>query len=158
VAEHAILLTLSLLRKLPVAQLNVRSGVLGAPSGCMLAGRTVTLYGLGAIALPLAHRLRAFGVRLLGITRDSNASKVQRFGLDHCFSIQEKEGCLQQTNVLILCVRLSEETRDSIGSRELSCLPKDALIINVARGGLINYEALFGSLKSGHLGGVGLDV
>jgi phosphoglycerate dehydrogenase-like enzyme len=53
VAEHAMLLTLALLRDLPKAQTHVRTGVLGAPLGKLLAGRTVCLYGLGAIALPL---------------------------------------------------------------------------------------------------------
>ena len=64
VAEHVILLTLALLRDLPTAQINVRKGILGSPTGKMLAGRTVCLYGLGAIALPLAQRLKAFKVRL----------------------------------------------------------------------------------------------
>ncbi len=64
VAEHALLLTLALRRQLPAAQANVRTGALGAPLGRMLAGRTVCLYGLGATARALAHRLRPMGVRL----------------------------------------------------------------------------------------------
>jgi phosphoglycerate dehydrogenase-like enzyme len=158
VAEHAILLTLALLRKLPLAQTNVYRGILGAPTGRMLAGRTVTLYGLGAIALPIVERLRAFNVRLFGITRDPHATKVQRLGLDRCFSIRDKAVCLQETDVLILCLRLSEETRDAIGEYELSLLPKGALLVNVARGGVVNYGALLAALESGRLGGVGLDV
>jgi len=70
VAEHGILLALALLRDLPTAQTNVRKGILGSPTGKMLAERTVCLYGLGAIALPLAQRLKAFKVRLTGVTRD----------------------------------------------------------------------------------------
>ena len=66
VAEQAILLILCLLRNLPLAQSNVRYGILGAPLGSMLAGRSVCLYGLGAIALALARRLASFGVRLIG--------------------------------------------------------------------------------------------
>ena len=65
VAEHALLLTLALLRQLPAAQANVRQGALGAPLGRMLAGRTVCLYGLGATARSLARRLPALGVRLI---------------------------------------------------------------------------------------------
>jgi phosphoglycerate dehydrogenase-like enzyme len=158
VAEHAVLLILSLLRNLPRAQANVRAGLLGAPSGTMLAGRTVCLYGLGAIALPIANRLRSFGVRMIGITRNPTAQKVAEFNLDRCFSTEEKEPCLRQTDVLVLCVRLSDETRDCIGEQELAWLPKGACLVNVARGGLVNYAALCASLKSGHLGGAGLDV
>jgi len=158
VAEHAMLLVLSLLRKLPLAMANVRSGVLGAPLGTMLAGRAVCLYGLGAVALSIAKRLRAFGPKLIGLTRDADAPKVSQFGFDRCFSTQDKDECLKQTDVLILCVRYSEETRDVVGAHELTCLPAGAIVVNVARGGLVDYEALHASLRSGHLGGVGLDV
>lgn len=158
VAEHAILLVLSLLRNLPAAQANVLSGVLGAPTGKMLAGRTICLYGLGAVAFPIAHRLRAFDVRLIGLTRDPLAPKVARFGLERCYAMHEKEICLRQTDILILCARLSDETRNAIGAVELSCLPRGSVLVNVARGGLVNYDALYASLRNGHLGGVGLDV
>jgi phosphoglycerate dehydrogenase-like enzyme len=78
VAEHALLLVLSLLRRLPHAQANVRAGVLGAPLGRMLAGCTVCLYGLGTTALSLARRLRPLDVRLLGITRDPGSGSTGR--------------------------------------------------------------------------------
>lgn len=88
VAEHALLLTLALLRQLPAAQANVNAGTLGAPLGRMLASRTVCLYGLGATAMALARRLRPMGVRLIGITRDPAAPKVTEFALDECFKFQ----------------------------------------------------------------------
>jgi phosphoglycerate dehydrogenase-like enzyme len=158
VAEHAILLMLSLLRNFPLAQLNVRSGILGAPLGRTLAGCTVCLYGLGAIALPLAQRLRPFGVRLLGITRDPNAPKVADYGLDRCYSTHDRDECLAQTAILVPCVRLTNETQDIIGAHELACLPHGAYLVNVARGGLVNYDALYRALSDGHLAGAGLDV
>jgi phosphoglycerate dehydrogenase-like enzyme len=158
VAEHAIFLMLALLRKLPSAQSNIRSEVLGAPMGRTLAGCTVTLYGLGAIALPMARLLRPFGVRLLGITRNPNAPKVAEYGLDACYSTADRDRCLAQTDILALCVRLTDETRDIIGAHELACLPRGAYLVNVARGGLLNYDALYSSLTNGHLAGVGLDV
>lgn len=158
VAEHAILLTLALLRKLPLAQSNLHIGALGAPTGKMLAGRTVTIYGLGAVALPIAERLRAFRVRLFGITREPTPAKVKQFGLDACFSIENRQACLRETDILIVCVRLTGQTRDAISTSELSLLPKGALLVNIARGGVVNHQALLRALESGHLGGVGLDV
>lgn len=158
VAEHAMLLILSLLRDLPRAQSNVRNGVLGAPLGKLLAGRTVGLYGLGAIALPLAKRLHAFRANLIGITRDTGATKLAEFGLSQCFSVEEKEKAFAFTDILVLCMRYTETMRGMIGGRELASLKRGAYVINVARGGVIDGEALYSQLASDHLAGAGLDV
>jgi phosphoglycerate dehydrogenase-like enzyme len=158
VAEHAVLLTLALLRKLDAARNNVKLGILGAPLGHTLSGRTVCLYGLGAVALAVSKLMRAFGVRLIGLTRDPEAAKVNKYGLHQCFSTKDQGSCLRQTDVLILCVRHSDMTKDLIGEWQLAALPRGALLVNVARAGLIHYEALRASLESGHLGGAGLDV
>lgn len=158
VAEHAMLLILALLRDLPNAQANVRAGVLGAPLGKMLAGRTVCLYGLGAIALPLAKRLQSFQVKLIGITRDLTSPKISDFGLSGCFSVEERERAFAATDILVLCMRYSDEMRGMLGAKELAHLKRGAYIVNVARGGVINGEALYSQLHLGHLAGAGLDV
>ncbi|MGZ2506005.1 hydroxyacid dehydrogenase [Rhizobium leguminosarum] len=158
VAEHAILLTLALLRRLREAENNVHRGTWGAPVGVNLAGRSVCIYGLGAIALPLARRLKAFDVRLLGCTRDPKAEKVSTYGLDKCFAADQVEEALAETDILIVCLRQSQSNANAVGERELRALPKGALVVNVARGGLIDYAALSSCLADGHLGGVGLDV
>jgi phosphoglycerate dehydrogenase-like enzyme len=158
VAEHALLLILSLLRDLPRAQANVRAGVLGAPIGKMLAGRTVCLYGPGAIALPLAKRLQVFGVRLIGITRNPSSSKVADFGLERCFSVEDRDRAFAETDILVLCMRYTEEMRGIVGAHELSCLRPGAYLINIARGGLVDNHALYDALAHGELAGAGLDV
>lgn len=158
VAEHVILLTFALLRDLPAALANVKAGNWGAPLGHMLASRTVCLYGLGATARALAKRLRAFDVRLVGITRDISDPKVAEFALDGFYSTNDREACLAQTDVLILCTRLSVETRGQIDARALRALRPGAYLVNAARGALIDYGALYSALKSGHLAGAGLDV
>ena len=158
VAEHVILLTLALLRDFPAAAESVRAGRLGAPIGRMLASRTVCLHGLGAIAKALARRLRAFDVRLLGITRDPSHPKVAEFGLDACYSKDGRDGCLAQTDVLIVCASLSAETRGLIDQRVLEALKPGAYLVNAARGALIDYDALYSSLVRGHVAGLGLDV
>jgi len=158
VAELAMLLILALLRDLPAAQSNARNGVLGAPIGKVLAGRTVCLYGLGEIALPLAKRLRAFGVRLIGVTRDPSSPKIADFNLDSCFSVSDRDRAFVETEILILCVRYFEEMRGTIGAHELSSLRAGAYLINIARGGLIDNGALYDALKRGQLAGAALDV
>jgi phosphoglycerate dehydrogenase-like enzyme len=158
VAEHAVMQMLGLLRNLPLAQSNVRAGILGAPIGRALAGQSVCLYGLGSIASALAKRLAGFGVRLLGITRDISSPKVAGFRLDRCFSVSERDRALAETDILVLCVRYSEDLRDTIGAHELECLPRGAYLVNVARGRLVSYAALRDALLSGHLAGAALDV
>lgn len=158
VAEHAVLLTIALLRDLPKCQANVREGLLGIPIGKMLAGRTVCLYGLGSIARALADRLRPFGVRLVGITRDAKAPKAADFKLDECCPVANRDVCLAQTDVLILCMRMTAETLGTIDAAAFRAMPEGSYLVNAARGGLVNYEALYASLRSGHLAGAGLDV
>lgn len=158
VAEHAVLLTLALLRRLPEAQASARAGLLGVPLGRALAGRSVCLCGLGTIAGALAPLLRPFGVRLLGLTRDPADPKVQALGLDQGFALADRAACLAQTDVLILCLPLVEATRNVIGARELAWLPHGACLVNIGRGGLVDRAALHAALASGHLGGAGLDV
>ena len=158
VAEHTLLLILALLRRLPEAMANVRSGVLGTPVGLMLAGRTVCLYGLGATALSFAKRILPFGVRLVGITRDPAAPKIEAFGLDRCYGSDERDECLSQTDILVLSSRLGAETRGMIDARALAALRSGAILVNAARGPLIDYAALYHALSSGRLAGAGLDV
>jgi phosphoglycerate dehydrogenase-like enzyme len=158
VAEHLVLLMLALLRQLPAAQANVHAGVLGGPMGRTLAGRTVCLYGLGATARALASRLHAFGVRLIGITREPKAAKVAEFALADCFSASEREKALARTDVLVLCVRLGQQTKGLIDAQVLEALQRGSLLVNAARGGLVDYRALCDALSRGHLGGAALDV
>jgi phosphoglycerate dehydrogenase-like enzyme len=158
VAEHVVLLIIALLRDLPQCQANVREGLLGIPLGKMLAGRTVCLYGLGSIAHAIAQRLRPFGVRLIGITRDPHAEKVGRYELEACHSMERREAALARTDVLVICSRMTPETRGTIDAAAFRALPAGSYLVNPARGGLINYDAFYAALRSGHLAGAGLDV
>jgi len=158
VAEHVVLLMLALLRKLPDAQGSVRAGLLGSPQGRMLASRTVCLYGLGAIARALTLRLRPFNVRLVGITRDPDASKVAELGLDACYPLSERDAALAQSDILVLCSRLVPETQGAIDTGAFAALRPGACLVNAARGGLVDYDALYDALTSGRLGGAALDV
>jgi len=158
VAEHIILLMLALLRDLPQCQANVRKGLLGIPAGKMLAGRTVCLYGLGAIAHATAQRLGSFGVRLIGISREPTSKKIAELQLEACYPVAEREAALAQTDILVICSRMTQETRGVIDSAALRALPAGSYIVNAARGGLLDYNAFFNALQSGHLAGAGLDV
>jgi phosphoglycerate dehydrogenase-like enzyme len=158
VAEHVLMLMLALLRELPLAQANIRAGVLGAPQGRMLSGRTACLWGLGAMALSLARRLRPLGVTVLGITRDPHAAKVAEYGLDGVYATSDQTTCLARSDFLIPCVRLSDATRGIINAQVFAALPKHAYFVNAARGPIVDYRALHDALTSGRLAGAALDV
>jgi phosphoglycerate dehydrogenase-like enzyme len=158
VAEHALLLILALLRQLPQAQANVKAGVLGAPLGRMLGGCTICLWGLGASALSLARRLRAWAVKLIGITRDPAAPKVTAFDLDACYSSDQRAVALRQTDILVMCVRLHAATRHLVDANALTALPAGAYFVNTARGALVDYRALYSALSTSRLAGAALDV
>lgn len=158
VAEHAVLLALSLLRNFNLAQANVYHERLGSPVGRTLASCTVCVLGLGAVALPLARLLRAFGARIIGLTRDPSAPKTAGYRLDECFSYSDRRACLQKTDILFVCARQSQSNAGMIREEDLRMLPKGALVVNIARGGLLDYQGVRHCLDDGHLGGLGLDV
>jgi phosphoglycerate dehydrogenase-like enzyme len=114
--------------------------------------------GIHVANVPLAKRLQVFGVRLIGITRDPSSPKVADFDLERCFSIQDRDRALAETDILVLCMRYTEEMRGMIGAHELSCLRPGAYLINIARGGVIDNHALEEALTRGQLAGAGLDV
>jgi phosphoglycerate dehydrogenase-like enzyme len=158
VAEHALMLMLAVLRQLPAAQANIRAGVLGAPLGLALAGRTVCIAGLGAVGRALAVRLAPFGVRLIGVTRRPDAQRREAAGLSAIHGFDDRLKAFASTDVLVLCLPVTAETRGLIDAAAFSVLRDGACLVNVARGGLVDYHALFDALSSGRLRGAGLDV
>ena len=158
VADLALLLILALTRKLPVAQANVAAGLLGAPMGRLLGQCTVCLFGLGNIARSLARRLRGFGTRLIGISRHPQPDLARELVLVDCFAADDRLRALAQSDVVVLCLPLTAETRGCMGAAELAAMPRGSFVVNVGRGALIHYDALVAALANGHLGGAGLDV
>jgi phosphoglycerate dehydrogenase-like enzyme len=158
VAEHAVMLMIAVLRQLPVAQANLRAEKLGAPIGRALQGCTVCLFGLGSIGAALAARLQPFGVRLIGVTRRPDPVRSAALGLSSCHALEDRDTAFRLTDVLVVCVPLSEGTRGLLDGRAFAALPEGACVINVARGPIVDQTALREALVSGHLGGAGLDV
>jgi phosphoglycerate dehydrogenase-like enzyme len=97
-------------------------------------------------------------VKLLGISRDPGAPKVVAFGLEACYSTEKCAAGLRETEVLVLCVRLSNETRGMVDGNVLAMLREGAYLVNAARGALLDYRALYTALSNGRLAGAGLDV
>jgi phosphoglycerate dehydrogenase-like enzyme len=151
VADHALALMLACLHRVPELDRVVRGGAWRpAGLGGDLAGATVGIVGLGAIGRGVARRLQGFGCRLLGADPlVQQLPGVQVVALDEL---------LPQVDVLTLHAPLVAETRGLLDARRLALLPAHAIVVNTARGPLIDQAALVDALRAGRLGGAGLDV
>jgi D-3-phosphoglycerate dehydrogenase len=151
VADLALALMLSAIRRVVELDRAVRDGS-WRPDGVSrdLAGATVGVVGLGAIGQKVVTRLSGFGCRILGV--DPIAGEVPgvvRMELDEA---------LRQMDVVTLHAPLIPETRHLLDARRLALLPPHAVVVNTARGPLIDQAALAAALGEGRLGGAALDV
>jgi phosphoglycerate dehydrogenase-like enzyme len=160
VSEIALLHTLGLLRRYPEARRMVAQGRVGEPVGSMLAGKTVTVVGVGAIGGAVIDRLHAFGAKTIGVgRRDYTASAaLAQLSRDDYYRFDARLEALSRSKVVIICCPLTEQTRGLIGQPELAAMPSGGYVVNVGRGPVIDYDALLDALRSGHLAGAGLDV
>ena len=153
-AEHALALLLGVLRRLPEYHEATRAGagwlvdpVLGESCG-EVAGRTVGLVGYGAIARRVERVLVALDARVLHTTRADDGTPTWR-ALDDL---------LAQSDVVSLHVPLTAETQGLISADRLATMRPGAILVNTARGALVDQPALVEALRTGHLAGAGLDV
>ncbi|TJZ65435.1 D-2-hydroxyacid dehydrogenase [Chitiniphilus eburneus] len=158
VAEHTLLLMLALSRQLPAYRADVLDGAWQrAPGFCHfgatmhdLAGRRLCLIGAGALGQATAHLARAFGMNVFFVER-RGAAQVREGYLDF-------DTALASADIVSLHCPLTDDTRHLIDAAALARMKPGALLINTARGGLIDEAALLAALQAGRLGGAGLDV
>lgn len=156
--EHALMLMLALRRNLVAYREDVRAGhwqkakkfcLLDHPIGD-LRGTVLGIVGFGTLGRAMAQLARAIGMDVIVAERKRATSiRPER---------RPFADVLGLSDVLSLHCPLTEETRDLIGAEELAQMKSDALIINTARGGLIDDHALLDALRSGRIGGAGIDV
>jgi len=115
-----------------------------------VAGATLGIVGLGAVGQAVARRAAAFGMRVLAWNRTPrDLPGVTRLSLDEV---------LAESDFLCVCVALTHDTRGLIGAAQLARMKSDAVLVNTARGGIVDEEALASALREGNLGAAGLDV
>ncbi|WP_044873543.1 2-hydroxyacid dehydrogenase [Pseudomonas sp. LFM046] len=157
VAQHTLMLLLALATSLPDYQTAVRAGRWQQASQfCLLdfpimelEGKTLGLLGHGELGGAVARLAEAFGMRVLLGQLPGRPARADRLPLAEL---------LPQVDALTLHCPLNEQTRDMIGAAELALMKPGALLVNTARGGLVNEEALAAALRNGHLGGAATDV
>lgn len=155
-AELTMGLLLSLARKLPAADRSMRAGEWERKAfmGFELHGKTLGLVGAGRIGGQVAKRARAFGMRVLVYDPWLTAARAHELDVE----LASLDAVLTTAHVLSVHVPLTEETTGLIGTAELARTRPGAVLLNVARGGVVDEAALLAALQQGQLAGAALDV
>ena len=156
--EHVLALLLAFARRLPDAMRAQASRTWRHMENAEvfeLAGKTLLLVGLGAIGQHTAQVAAALGMRVLGVRR---APSEPLPGVERVAGIESLHDLLPEADFVVLMTPLTPETRGLICERELRLMKRDAYLINVARGGVVDEAALVRALREGWIAGAGLDV
>lgn len=154
-SEFALAMILALAKRIPRALEQQRAHLWKLYGMPQLTGRTLGILGLGAIGEAIAAKARAFGMRVIGTQR--TPKHVPNVDL----VLSGPEGTarvLAESDYLIVLLPLTPQTRGSVGARELDQLKPGAFLVNLARGGIVDEQALLERLRSGHLAGAAFDV
>jgi glyoxylate reductase len=159
-ADLTLALLLAVARRIGEGERFLRAGNFQGWSPTLLLGRelrgaTLGIFGFGRIGQAVARRALAFGMRILFTTRGPvPAPVIESLGARPV----GKNELLASSDVLSIHCRMTEETRRAFGARELAAMKRGAILLNTARGPVVDEAALVDALARGHLGGAGLDV
>jgi D-3-phosphoglycerate dehydrogenase len=155
-AEHAVALLLATARHIPAANASLKAGQWRRSefTGIEVSEKTVGVVGLGRIGVLFAQRMAAFGVRLLAYDPYIPAARAAQLGVQ----LVTLDELLRDSDFISIHLPKTSETKGLIGERELGLMKRGAILINAARGGLVDEHALAQALKEGRLGGAAVDV
>jgi len=156
-AEQTMALLLALVRHTPAADGSVKAGKWERTKflGTQLAGKTLGIVGLGRIGREVARRALAFDMKVIGYDPILAPERAAQFGVE---SVPDIPSLLPRCDFLTVHVPGGADTVGLIGPDELARMKKGARVINCARGGIINEQALADAIKAGHIAGAALDV
>ncbi|HVT43637.1 MAG TPA: phosphoglycerate dehydrogenase [Thermoanaerobaculia bacterium] len=154
--EHTMALMLAACRNVPEAHASVRAGEWNRSRflGTELSGKTLGIIGLGRIGSRVAVRARAFGMKLLSFDPYIAPNVAEKVGAE----LVSIDRLLSESDIITVHTPLTEETRRMIGAPELAKTRKGVILINCARGGVYEEEALAEGLRSGHVAAAAIDV
>jgi len=156
-AEHAMALLLGLSRNVAPAMESLKAGRWDRKKfqGSQVSGKTLGVIGLGRIGQEVSARARAFGMKVIGYDPFLTSERATGLGIT---KVDEVKDMLPDVDYLTVHTPLTPETTNLISHDEVKIIKKGARLINCARGGIYDNEALVAGLESGQLGGVALDV
>lgn len=159
VAEHAMFQMLALAKRCQEHDRGVREGRFNALRGAMLPmdvqDKTLLILGFGRIGRLLAPRARAFGMRVLVCDPYIEQHLIDAAG---CTAVADFRSALAQSDVVSVHTPLTAQTRGMLGANEFALMKPTALLLNTARGGIVDEDALAEALLAGRLAGAGIDV
>jgi phosphoglycerate dehydrogenase-like enzyme len=123
-----------------------------------LRGRKLGIIGLGRIGSEIARRARVFGMPVIAATRTPDPDRARELGLARLAGMEGLGSLLEEADVVVVAVPLAPETEGLLGAAELARMKPDALLINVARGPVIDEDALYEALAGRQIGGAAIDV
>jgi D-3-phosphoglycerate dehydrogenase len=155
-AEHAIALLLSVARRIPAADATLRGGEWkrSAYTGVEIAGKTVGVIGFGKIGQLVSQRLAAFGTTLIAYDPYATPARAAQLGVE----LVTLDELLARADAITIHLPKTPETRGLIGTDQLAKVKPGVIIVNDARGGLIDEDALAEAVREGRVGGAGIDV
>ncbi len=156
-AEQTITLLMTLARHTAAADASMHAGKWERSKfvGTQLAGKTLGVIGLGRIGREVARRAAGLDMKVVGFDPFFSPDFASKLGIDSASGVDD---LVQRCDFLTVHTPLTAETTNLIGARELALMKKGSRVLNCARGGIINEEALAAVLQSGHLAGAALDV
>jgi D-3-phosphoglycerate dehydrogenase len=154
VAEHTVALMLAAARQLPRLDRETREGKWPRGLGVQLHGKTLGILGLGAIGRHVARMTRALGMRVVAWTYHPDAAVAAELGV----VLMDFHRVLSEADVVSIHLRQTPEATGLLGALEFARMKKGALLVNTARGPVVDREALVRALRGGDLAGAALDV
>jgi phosphoglycerate dehydrogenase-like enzyme len=158
VAEVGIYLMIGLARNVRGMARSLMERKMGEPKGMAVKGRTAGLIGLGGIGRALIRRLKGFDMQVMGIRRHRPQAALQELGLDWAGGPDALPVLLQRADFVFVCLPMTPANRHLIDAEALAHMQPHAFLINLARGGLVDREALLKALEGDGIAGAGLDV
>jgi D-3-phosphoglycerate dehydrogenase len=154
VAEHALALLLATARRLAFSTSELKSGRWTRRDNIYLRGKTLGLLGAGSIAVEMARLGQAIGMKVIAWTFRPSSERAAHWGVPFV----PFEELLETSDAVSIHLKLTDQSRGLLGEKELRRMKPGALLINTARGAIVDTAALVAALNSGHLGGAGFDV
>lgn len=154
VAEHTFGLMFALAKRAAYFTSSIKAGTWPRMDNIYLQGKTLGIIGTGHIGTEMARLARAIGMKVIAWTYHPSEEKALQMGIRYV-SMDE---LLQTADVVSLHVMLTEESRHVMNREAFGKMKQNALLLNCGRGGLVDTDALVEALRSGHLGGAGIDV
>jgi phosphoglycerate dehydrogenase-like enzyme len=154
VAEMALGLMLAVARSIPLSDRRLRSGIWQHELGPELHGKTLGLLGLGAIGKHVAQIGNGLGMRVIGWSFRQDRERAAALNVE----LVDRDEIFRQSDVVSLHLRNSPEARGLVGRREIGLMKPTAVLINTARGAIVDQDALVDALRERRIAGAGLDV